>query len=126
MIEQQVLRLEIPMNNSQLVEVLDAADDLLEEFAGFGFLELLLFHDVVEELAPAHELHDQKQLLRRLDDFEQLDDIGMPDELQNVNFASDTLDVSISRDFALFEDFDRHLGKQKHYSLGWITYETRP
>ena len=126
MVEEQVLRLEVPVNDAQLVEVLDAADDLLEEFAGFGLLELLLLHDVVEELAPAHELHYQKQLLRRLNDFEQLDDVGMPDELQYVNFASHSLHVSISRDFALFEDFDRHLGKQKHYSLGWITYETRP
>ena len=107
------------MHDAQLMQILDAADDLLEEFAGLGLLELLLFDDVVEELAAAHELHDQKQLLRRLDDLEQLDDVRVPDQLEDVDFARDALYVSISSDFALFEDFDRHLGKQTHYSLGW-------
>ena len=54
------------MADATAMNVLDAADDLLKELAGFGFLELLALHDVVEKLAPAGVLHDEKELARSL------------------------------------------------------------
>lgn len=68
-VEQEIFRLQISVHNAQLVQVLDRALDLLEEFASLFFLKLLLFDDVVEQLAPRYVLHDQEELLRRLDDF---------------------------------------------------------
>lgn len=91
------------------MEVLDSTDDLLEELAGLLLLQFLLLDDVVEEFAPTDELHDQEQLLGRLDDFEELDDVGVPDQLQNVNLSSDSLHVSLPRNLALLQDFDCHL-----------------
>lgn len=60
MVQQQVLRLQIPMHDAQLVQVFDTTDDLLEEFARFSFFELLLFHDVVEELAATGVFHNEE------------------------------------------------------------------
>ena len=51
-IKQQVLRLQIPMADLDLVDVLDAGDDLLDEPASFLLLETLTLDNVVEELAP--------------------------------------------------------------------------
>ena len=51
------------MHDVQLVDVLYARDDLLQEAAGVLLLEALVRDDVVEQLAAARVLHDQKQLL---------------------------------------------------------------
>lgn len=58
MIQKQVLRFQISMNDAQFVKVFDTTDDLLEELAGLCFLQLLLLHDVVKEFASVDELHD--------------------------------------------------------------------
>lgn len=52
-------------------------------------VEYLLFalDDVVEELAVAHILHYQEQLLWCLDDLVQLDDVRVPDQLQDVDLS---------------------------------------
>ena len=42
------------------MQVFDATDDLLEEFAGLSLFELLLFDNVVEKFTTADELHDEK------------------------------------------------------------------
>jgi hypothetical protein len=39
------------MHNTQLMEVLDAAYNLLEELTRLNFLELLLFDDVVKQFS---------------------------------------------------------------------------
>jgi hypothetical protein len=40
-----------------------------------------MLHDKIEKLSTAGILHDQVQLLGRLDNLVQLDDIRMPDHL---------------------------------------------
>lgn len=42
------------------MQVLDATDDLLEEFARFSLFQLLLFDNVVEKFTAADKLHDEK------------------------------------------------------------------
>ena len=113
-VKQQVLRLEVPVDYAKLVEVLDATDDLLEELAGLHLLQLLLLDDVVEKFATTDELHDEEQLLGRLDDFEKLDDVGVSDHLENVDLSGDSQHVSLSRDLALLENFDCHLPQRAH------------
>jgi len=108
-VQQQVLRLQISVHDAELVQILDSTNDLLEELAGFCLLKLLLLDDVVEELATADELHDQEELLGRLDDFEKLDDVGVADQLEDVDLARHSLHICIPRNFALFQYFHRHL-----------------
>ena len=94
------------MHNPQLVDVLNPTDDLLEHFAGFVFFHPLLLNDVVEELSAFHELHNQKQMFGGFDDFVELDDVGVADELEDVDFTGDSFDVGHIDDLLLFEDLD--------------------
>jgi len=48
-------------------------------------LILFLLGDVVEEFSSATKLHDQEEILGRLDDLVQLYQIGMPDQFKDVN-----------------------------------------
>jgi hypothetical protein len=57
------------------VNVLDAADDLLEDLTGLLLAHSLSADDVVEELAFLHELHHQEEMLRRFNNFVELDDV---------------------------------------------------
>ena len=66
MVKKEVFGLEVSVDDAELVEVLDAADDLLEELAGLDLFQLLLFDDIVEQFASTHELHYQEQLLWRV------------------------------------------------------------
>jgi hypothetical protein len=110
-IEEQVFRLQVSMHDAKFMEVFNAADDLLEKFACLWFLELLLLHDVVKEFTSTHELHNQEELFRGLDDLEQLDNVGMSDHLEDVNFTRDALDICVTNDFRLFKNFDGDLRK---------------
>ena len=105
------------MNDAQFVKVFDTTDDLLEELAGLCFLQLLLLHDVVKEFASVDELHDQKQLLWRLDDLEELNDVGVPDQLQDVDLPSHSLYVCLASDLTLFKDFDGHLDNRNRINI---------
>ena len=78
---------------------------MLEELARLGLLQLLFLDDIVEQLAATHKLHDKEQLLRRLDNLEELDDVRMPDQLQDVDLSCDSLDVGLAGDLALFKYF---------------------
>ena len=82
---------------------------MLEELARLGLLQLLFLDDIVEQLAATHKLHDKEQLLRRLDNLEELDDVGMPYKLQDVNLSCDALDIGLAGDLALFKYFHRYL-----------------
>lgn len=69
---------------------------------------LLVVSDVVEEFAPWTVLHDQKQILRGFNDFVHLDQIWMPDELENMNLSADSFDVRNIHDFLLLQNLDGH------------------
>ena len=109
MVEEQVLWLQVAMYNSEFMEILNTADDLLEEFARLSFLKLLFLDNIIEELTPRHKLHDQEELLRRLNDFKELDDVWVSDHFQDLNFSRHALHICISDDFALFKNFDSNL-----------------
>lgn len=69
---------------------------------------LLGLDDVVEKLPSLHVLHDEKKLFGGLDDLIKLNDAGMADEFQDVDFAGDSLDVGNIDDFLLLQDLDCH------------------
>ena len=97
------------MHNAELMQVFDSAYDLLEELAGFCFFEFLLLDDVVEKFAAADELHDEKELFWRLNNFKQLNDVWVPNELENVNLSCHSLHIRLTRDLALFQNLNSHL-----------------
>ena len=71
------------------VQVFDTGEDLIEEAAGLRILQSPLFDDVVEQFAPGSILHDQEQLLARLDNLIELHDVRVSHDLQDVNLAHD-------------------------------------
>lgn len=97
------------MHNAQLVQILHSADDLLKELAGLSLLQFLLLNDVVEKFTSTDELHDQEQLLGCLNNLEELNDVGVPDQLQDVDLSRNSLHVGLTCDFALLKDFNGHL-----------------
>lgn len=97
------------MDYSDLVDVLDAWNQLVEHLDCFGLNDAFVLDNVVEEFSLFHKLHDQKELLGGLYDFVKLHDIGVSDEFQNVDLPRDSLHVSYFSYFAFFEDFDRYI-----------------
>jgi len=44
------------------MNIFDTADNLLKELAGFGFLQLFAFDNVVEKFSATGVLHNQEEL----------------------------------------------------------------
>jgi hypothetical protein len=92
-VEQQVLRLEVTVAHAARVQVLDARNQLLVELARLLLLQTRVPHDVVEQLAAVGVLHDHEELLLRLDDLVQLDDVVVAHLLQNLYLTSYPLNI---------------------------------
>lgn len=88
------------MCDSNLMNVLYAIEQLMEQLPGLILFDSLIFDNVIEKLSIFHVLHDQEKLLCGFDDLIQLDKIGMPDELEDMNLACDSLDICDLLDFA--------------------------
>ena len=84
------------------MKVFNPANNLLEELASFLFLQFLLFYDVIKQLASANILHDKKELLGSLNNFEELNNVWVSDQFENVNLASHSLNVGFFRYFPFF------------------------
>jgi len=97
------------MANTKLVDVVDARNQFLEVLASHLLLQALVLDNQVEELASLDELHDQVQVLLSLDDFVDLDHVGVVQLLENLNLAADALDVLFIFDARLLEHLDGHL-----------------
>lgn len=93
------------MADANPMYVLDAGDDLLKELACILLLQPFSLDDVIEELTTTRVLHDQKQLLRGLNYFIELNHIGVSHYLQNVNLARHTLHIGLVLDLVLLEYF---------------------
>ena len=96
------------MYNIKRVNILNSSHDLLKELAGFLLGYTRLLDDVVEEFTTACKLHDQVELARSLNDLVKLNDIGMPDQLENVDLARDSFDISHVTNSILLQNLDRN------------------
>ena len=97
------------MHDAQFMQVLYATYDLLEELARLDLLKFLFFDDVVKQFASGCILGDKKELFGSLDNFKELNYVWVADPLQNVDFAGDSLDISLFDNLLLLEYFDRNL-----------------
>ena len=96
------------MGNAQLAQVLDTGDELLEEAARLLLCKVGFGSNVVEQFSVAAVLHDQEKALGCLDDFVQLNDGGVPNDLQDVDFSRHSFDVVDVLDFPLVKNLNRH------------------
>ena len=93
-INQQILGFEVAVDNPQLVQILHSCDELPKELTGLMLLQPFLFYYQFEELPLRDVLHHQEELLGSLDDLVQLDHVGMPNLLKDVDFPGHSLHVS--------------------------------
>ena len=66
----------------------------------------MAIHDVVEDLTTLRVLHNEVQLLRRLDDFVELDDVRVADHFEDVYFAGHSFNVVDILDLVFLKNFD--------------------
>lgn len=97
------------MDDSDAMDVLDSSDEFVEHPAGGVLVDPLVFNYVVEELTVLHVLHHQKKLFGGFDYLIELDDVRVPDQLQDVDLSGHPLSVRHFRYFAFFKYFDGHL-----------------
>lgn len=75
------------MNNIQLMNILNPSYDLLEKLACFFFIELGFAYYIIKQFSTTSILHDKVELFGSFNDFIELYDIGMSDQLKNVDFS---------------------------------------
>ena len=68
-----------------------------------------MLDNVIEQLTARSVLHDQVELARCLNDLVELDDVGVPDELQDVDLSGHPLNIGHICDPLLLQDLDRNL-----------------
>lgn len=107
-IEQQVFRLQITMDDHVSMAIVDARNDLLEKSARFVLLQFAIFHNVIEEFAAAHVLHNHEDVGGRRYHLIQFDDVRMPKQFQILNFSSNFADHIERTDLLSIQNFDGH------------------
>ena len=81
----------------------------MEELASQSVLDSLVPHDAVEELSPVCVLHDQIQFPLGLNNLVELNDVGVPDFLEDLDFPRYTVDICLILNFGLLQDLDGDL-----------------
>ena len=115
------------MDYVEPMDVFNTVDQLVVELAGFLLAQSLALYNVVEQLAALNELHHKEQVTRGLDDFVELDDVGVPDQLKNVDLSTDPFDVCHVHYLILLEDLDGNrlvsgfMRRQLHLTKGALT-----
>lgn len=61
---------------------------------------------MVEQLSSPTKLHDQEEVLGGLNDLVELDEVGVPHQLQNVDLPRHPLDIGDICDLFLLQHFD--------------------
>jgi hypothetical protein len=110
------------MHNSNLVDVLDTCDYLLEEATSLAFLNAGVSHNVIEQLAAISILHYKEEFFRCLNDLGitesyylvELDDIRVPQHLKDLDLFGDSFHVCLLLDLVLLEDLDGYLQDGGH------------
>lgn len=82
MVDEDVLRFQVSMDDVKFLQVFDTFDDLLEKDASHILVELSALNDVVKELTSGCELHDKEELVGCFDYVVKLNDVGMLHHLQ--------------------------------------------
>ena len=104
MVQEQVFRLKVSVDDSQLVDILDARNYLLVHFAGFFFLEPSVLDDVLKQLTSRTVFHDQVEIIVVLNHLVQLHHVRVSHLFQNRYFSVYAVDVRLVFYFVLLEN----------------------
>ena len=107
LLEEDVGRLEISVNNAALVQVLGPVDNVPEVVLGLPLGDPLLLMQQFEEVSVLAELSDYVHVVGGLVYVEELDDVGVGHFFHNVYLGLDVLDVVGVGEYLLVNDLDR-------------------
>jgi len=96
------------MDDAELVTVDQRVKYGGDNVTGLCLRESFLLQDLIKQLSALHELHDEEEVLVVFVDVKELDDVGVIDLLQDVDFVLKTNFVFLGK-FALCDDFDSDL-----------------
>ena len=109
MIQKQILWLQVPVHDTQLVDVFDTRNYLLIHLGRFFFFKAPVLDDVLEQLATRAVFHDEVQVVIVLDHFVQLHNVWVPNLLENGDLTVDPIDIRLILNFVLLKDFNCYL-----------------
>lgn len=103
-VDEDVLRLDVPVNDAHLVEVEHRQADLGEVELRLVFAHALELLELVEELAPAAELEHEDDEVALLEAEEHLDGEGVVDDRHDVALVLDELLFPVLQDELLVDE----------------------
>ena len=101
------------MHDIQPAYVFNPSNNLLEESAGFLLFDSLYLHNVIKKFASTSVFHYKIKFFLGFDDFIKLHHLRMSNDLENVDFSRNSLNIRNIDYLAFFKNFDSHffLGK---------------
>lgn len=108
-VEEKILGLQVSMDNAKFVDILNAREDLSVHLARLGLFQPSILDNVLEELAARTVFHDQVQVVIVFNHIIELNDVWMPDFLENCDLTVDSFQVCMVLYLLFLEYFDRHL-----------------
>lgn len=97
------------MANTQLVDILDSANEFLKQLTSVFLSESLILHDNVEQLATVYEFHHEVEVFFGFNDLVDLYNVGVVQLLKNFDFSANSFNVFFVFNAWFFEDFNGHL-----------------
>ena len=94
------------MANTELMQMLNAFKNLIEELGGTKIIDSIMPDDIVKQLSCVGVLHNQVQFALSLNDLVKLDDSRMPDLLQYFYLSRYSINVHLVLYFVLFQNFN--------------------
>ena len=128
MVKQKVFWLQVSMNNSQLMNVLNARNNLLVHLGRLIFLEPSVLYNMLEQFASRAIFHDQIEIIVIFYHFVELYDMRVSHFLKDCDFSVNSVDVTLVLDFVFFEYFYCHfvacdnMGALFYFSEGSFTF----
>lgn len=106
------------MHDARPVQVLDSQHQLPDVFLRLPLVEAFLVVDAVHEVAAGAQLHHQVVAVLRLQDVQQLSDVGMADHLLDVALPPQVLGhIGVFLGLPLVDHLHRHLERPKQRGI---------
>ncbi len=89
--------------------IVDTIHNLMEKTNCIAFLDASMGHNIIKQFTTRGIAHDEENILGRIHNLIQLDDIWMVDLLEDVNLTRHTFHISRIDDTVFFQDFNGNL-----------------
>lgn len=106
----------LPVDHPGPVQVLHGGDELPDVPAGLSLVQPLLLIDLVHEVTPGAQLHDQVVAVLRLQNIQELGDVRVADHLLNLSLPPQVFgDIRVLFGSLFVDDFDGHLRRNQEH-----------